>query len=571
MTNLRILSLSDVQGNLNSFNDLYHRNKNSINLIIHTGNFGFWDNDTISSDNDNTFLKQIVAFSEVLDQDLVNEINNLSTITNSNNTDYNNHLKEKLQGTNLSQLDDYLLGKEKLLCPVYTIFGPLDDPRVINKFQTGEYKIQNLFLIDHTKCYDIASPLADQPNIRLYGIGGTLKIHSLFDHGKLDPDLEKNLCGKIGDLWISMIQIATMYQNVMNNNESSSGSETINIFVSHSPIIKTPLLEHIAIMTNSDFSISQGLHFRYPVMGNGMSFVDSMGGSAGYIESYRSKFSRLRMILGELWVIVKENLNDLLEDNSEENIEFKRLLEIGLSLFDKIPVSINDSTEKIIPLSLNNDSEIDESEVNKKVLKKINDMYFSAYYNLWHFNLCDLITRQPNSTRQSDFNIMIFDLDEFGDFKLEHCASQGFNFRFKIRSTEENGAKEEGEEEQEDIDEEEEEDEDDEEEEEGEEEGDDDEGEDEEADEEEVEEEVEGGGEGKGEGDIEEEDSEENDDEEEDGKEEDYDDGDKGKYKGNKFIPNYRGRGRGRGSRGRGRGRGRGGYRGKPRGRGRGG
>ena len=33
-------------------------------------------------------------------------------------------------------------------------------------------------------------------------------------------------------------------------------------------------------------------------MGNGMSFVDSMGGSSGYVENYRSKFSRLRMILG---------------------------------------------------------------------------------------------------------------------------------------------------------------------------------------------------------------------------------------------------------------------------------
>ena len=523
--NLRILAISDVQGNLDAFEQLYNSEKGQIDIIIHTGNFGFWDKETINSDKDNSFLKQIVAFSEVLNKDVVNELNTLSTIgasgpsvgsvsgpsfaassassgsagvtsadpaastaataaagtpssasaasTLSSTATATDLLKSKLlsNSNSISQLESYLSGSFKFPCPVYTIFGPLDDPNVIHKFQSGEYNIPNLHLIDHTKCYEIPSPLDDQPNIKLYGIGGTLKIHSLFDHGNLDQEYTE-LCGKVGDLWISMIQIATMYHNVMNFNETRKSNNTISIFVTHAPIMKTPLLEHLAILTNADFSISQGLHFRYPVMGNGMSFVDSMGGSAGYIDSYRSKFSRLRMILGELWLIVKDNMVELLEESIQENKEeFKKLIELGLSLFDKIPVSINDSTEKIIPLTLfdpptstgigtgaagaassgsssattseggrrsfsgpggSSTSGLTTDDDNKKVLKKINDMYFSAYYNLWHFNLCDLITTQPNSNEQSDYNIMIFDLDKSSNFKLDYCTSQGFNFNFKV-------------------------------------------------------------------------------------------------------------------------------------------
>lgn len=440
----KILSISDIQGNLNAFQELYE-SQDKVDFIIHTGNFGFWNNDTIEDYNELAYLKQIVAFLEVLDKRLVEELNDFSIISNHKllTLDQYNELKAKLDGNAISQLDLYLSGELKLPCPVYTIFGPLDDPKIVDKFQSGEYVVPNLFVIDHTQNYEVETPLG-QPNIKLYGLGGSLKIHSLFDNGNLDYP---NLSGKIGELWITLIQIAEFYSNFVKTNSSN----TINIFIAHAPVIKTPLLEHLAILTNSDFTISQGLHFRYPVMGNGMSFVDSMGGSAGYIENYRSKFSRLRMILGELWLIIKEDLVEILDDDvgkgekdgrdqdqgkdqdyegpRSEKSELYQSIELGLSLFDKIPISVNDSGEKIVCLSLNDENE--DLEANKKILKKINDYYFQAYYNLWHFNLCD------HKSGGNEYNFMVFRLDEEGNFKLHHCNSQGFNFKFKVQDEEE--------------------------------------------------------------------------------------------------------------------------------------
>lgn len=426
---LRFLSVSDIQGNILALQELYDneiRKQNPIDFIIHTGNFGFWNHDTIDLYQDVQYLKQIVAFLEVLDKSTVSNLNDLSTVQtkNANPMDEINIFQQKLKDSKngISQLDSYINGQFKLPCPVYTIFGPLDDPQIIDKFQSGELQIPNLYLIDHTKCYEISSPLEYQPDIKLYGLGGNLKIHSLFDNGNFHYN---SISGKIGDLWITLLQIAELYINFMN----TGNKKTINIFMSHAPVIKTPLLEHLAILTNADFTISQGLHFRYPVMGNGMSFVDSMGGSAGYIENYRSKFSRLRMILGEYWLAIKPDLSALLQETEEpERENITKLIEMGLSLFDKIPISINDSIDKIIPLTLD-DSVPEDTGTSKKILKKINDYYFSAYYNLWHFNLCDHVI---NST-EMDYNIMIFKLNKYGNFKLDYCNSQGFNFNFKLQ------------------------------------------------------------------------------------------------------------------------------------------
>ncbi|KAK6461132.1 hypothetical protein DFJ63DRAFT_314923 [Scheffersomyces coipomensis] len=468
---LRILTLSDIQGNFHAITELYNRELNQgrpIDVIIHTGNFGLWNNDTIDDYKDLNYLKQIVAFSDVLSSDLVEQLNDLSLISNNNNNNSNNnnsnggggsssfnsssHLdefnqfKSKLLNSNgvISQFQLYLDGEFKFPCPIYTIFGPLDDPKIINKFHTKEYKIPNLFLVDHLHNYEIPTPLPTQPNIKLYGIGGTLKIHSLFDNGNLNYS---SISGKVGELWISLIQVAELYLNVMksssieqnlNLNSNFKNDNTINIFLSHAPVIKNPLLEHLAIITNADFTISQGLHFRYPVSGNGMSFVDTMGGSAGYIENYRSKFSRLRMVLGELWLIIKDEISDLLQsDDNVSNDKIRNLIELGLSLFDKIPISINDSIDKIVPLTLFSsdfdDNSSNDSYSSKKILKKINDYYFQAYYNLWHFNLCDHISK-PKSTSNNEYNYMIFKLDSVGDFKLDYCSSQGFNFNFKVQN-----------------------------------------------------------------------------------------------------------------------------------------
>lgn len=460
LDNHRILAVSDVQGNLQSLNELYLKEESKVDLIIHTGNFGFWDNETISLDKKNTFLKQIVVFLNVLEKKVVDDLNNLSTISGGEATSSSSgsanetadFLKSKLleKENRITQLDLFMSGEYKLPCPVYTLFGPLDDPRIVNSFQKGLSSIPNLYVLDHTKCYEIETPWQHQPNLKLYGIGGSLKIHSLFDHGNLSDEYN-DLCGKQGDLWISMLQIATLYYNVMT---CKTNKNTVNVFVTHAPVIKSPLLEHLAIITYADFLISQGLHFRYPVMGNGMSFIDSTGGSAGFIDTYRLKFSRLRMILGELWAIVKDNVLDLLDTMTQDNKdELRRSIELGLSLFDKIPVATNGPNETFVPLTLNPDPSAsapdhntdtslentgskEDPDISKQISKKVNDLYYAAYYNLWHFNLCDVITKQPHQDEDWGYNYVVLAFDRLGNMRLDRCTSQGFNFEFKMKEGE---------------------------------------------------------------------------------------------------------------------------------------
>lgn len=428
---LRIVAILDIQGNLDALLSIALRSS-PLDAIIHTGNFGFWRRSTILEAADVSYLKQIVAFLETLPTEVAQELNDLSTINNpgdnSANSAFSADFKLRLLElkTPLSQIDSYIDGTKKLPCPVYTTIGSLDDPYIVSDFLTGKLSVPNLYIIDHNHSYILKLPLPRSPDVRIYGIGGNLKVHSLFDDGKLGL---RDLTGKTGDLWITLRQVAELY--LENTSQAAKSQDTVNLFVSHSAVMKNPLLEHLAIITGADFTISHGLHFRYPISGNGMSFVDSMGGSAGYIENYRLKFLRLRMILGELWVIIKQ---DVLEVLANSPPEMTRLVEFGLSLFDKIPVTIGDSTEKIVRLSLELDEEDQEDvEYSKQALKKINDLYFSAYYNLWHFDLCDyrIIDDELDDEEEEEeqFNLLTLVLNAKGQLRLENCNSTGFDFR----------------------------------------------------------------------------------------------------------------------------------------------
>ncbi|CAN3371642.1 hypothetical protein DIURU_001852 [Diutina rugosa] len=458
---MRLLAVSDIQGNWQAFADAYARELRlgrPPDAIVHTGNLGLWSTALVVDSNDVSYARQVVAFSSVLSPSVVESVNNLSQIsggTTSSGTGENNDeieaMASALDGHRLSHYDDYIGGTHKQLpCPVYSVYGPLDHPSVVTQLLNGQLNVPNLFIVDHNHVYVLDDEVSGS-SVKLYGLGGTVKLHSLFDHGPIakddnddhNADVVAPVCGKVGELWVTMVQIAELYVKAMEATTTTDGcaseddttnsadndgavSSTINIFMAHAPVIKTPLLEHLAIITHADFTISQGLHFRYPVSGNGMSFVDSMGGSAGYLDHYRSKFSRLRMILGELWAIVRHDVCRHLDTS------ILPIIELALSLFDKIPVSIADTVDEIVPLRVappsadtSTTTNNDESSA-KPVLKRINDYYFQAYYNLWHFNVCDVVSED-----RTHLNVMGFLLDENHNFVLEHCTSQGFNFRFK--------------------------------------------------------------------------------------------------------------------------------------------
>ncbi|CUM67777.1 uncharacterized protein PRCAT00005482001 [Priceomyces carsonii] len=105
-------------------------------------------------------------------------------------------------------------------------------------------------------------------------------------------------------------------------------------------------------------------------------------------------------MLGEIWDSIKNYLLKLLQ--SENNKHLRDLIVLVLSIFDKIPISMDGSMDKIVPLTLYEERK-EEANMNKKIFKNMSFRYFQAYYNLWHFNLCDHFLRGLRV-----LNLMIF-------------------------------------------------------------------------------------------------------------------------------------------------------------------
>jgi hypothetical protein len=69
-----------------------------------------------------------------------------------------------------------LNGDIKLSVPVYTVYGPVEDVRVLEKFRTGEYEVNNLMILDEalTRSLEIGGI-----KLRLFGLGGGVMMHKI--------------------------------------------------------------------------------------------------------------------------------------------------------------------------------------------------------------------------------------------------------------------------------------------------------------------------------------------------------------------------------------------------------
>ena len=76
----------------------------------------------------------------------------------------------------LSQFPHLLSGAITFPVPVFTVWGLIEDVRVLEKFRTGEYEVHNLNVID-----EVNSKLLEVSGIklRLFGLGGAVAQHKL--------------------------------------------------------------------------------------------------------------------------------------------------------------------------------------------------------------------------------------------------------------------------------------------------------------------------------------------------------------------------------------------------------
>lgn len=225
----RILLISDTHGQLDCINELVDQTK--ADMVIHAGDFGFYENDSVERLS-NRELKLLIVhssykalFSKELQRD------ELITIV--------------LENRLLGDFQDYRLKKRRFSVPVYTVWGNHEDIAVIERVREDN-SVDNLFLLDENHCYELSS-------FQLCGIGGNFSTgKKLFD---------SPLSGSRGKVWSTLHQYGALYKNLKQ-------TDLPLIVVSHVSPGKEPLLTRLITHFKPNFWISGHMGSPYTCVWN---------------------------------------------------------------------------------------------------------------------------------------------------------------------------------------------------------------------------------------------------------------------------------------------------------------
>ncbi|KAF3190261.1 hypothetical protein TWF106_009111 [Orbilia oligospora] len=363
-SNIRILCVADVRGDLLSLNEL--AKKTNADYILHTGDFGFYDNSSIHRIAEKT-LRHVAQYSPLLSEGTKKFIQNNPS---------GQPIKSRLADEQLSQLPKFLDRTHAFDVPVYTVWGACEDVAVLEKFRSGEYKIDKLHIID-----EASSRLLDVGGVklRLLGLGGAVVMHKLFDNG----EGKTTIAGGQGTMWTTLLQMGELLDTA---NRVYDASET-RLFLTHSSPAREGLLNALAVAIKADFSISAGLHFRYGSSYNEFSVNPTL-------DHYRGKLAASKASFNDVWETVKGEVMNTVAQNTAQ----KQLLDNALNIIDKMPSTATG------PNPFGGSAPGSKGEVDE-----------SAFKNMWNFNLAD-----------ASFGHLILDIEN-GRIGTEMRA-QGFNF-----------------------------------------------------------------------------------------------------------------------------------------------
>ncbi|TID13190.1 ser/Thr protein phosphatase family protein [Venturia nashicola] len=363
---VRVLCVADVRGNLRSLNTLAKEAR--ANYIVHTGDFGFYDDRSLDRIAEKT-LRHVAQYSPLLAESVKRQI---ATATPQPS------IKERIPRDQLplSELPLFLNKTYTLDVPVYTVWGACEDVQVLEKLRSGEHKIDNLHIIDeaNSRLLDVGGV-----KLRILGLGGAVVMHKLFDNG----EGRTTIAGGQGTMWTTLLQMGELIDTA---NRVYDPTET-RLFVTHASPAREGLLNQLSVTLKADFSISAGLHFRYGSSYNEFSVNPTL-------DHYRGKLAASKASFDDVWQTVKNEVEPAVEDNESQ----KRLLAYALDLVQKMPVVANGGNP-FGGQSTPGSGQIDES----------------AFKNMWNFNLAD-----------AAYGWLVLDIDA-GRIGTEMRA-QGFNF-----------------------------------------------------------------------------------------------------------------------------------------------
>jgi hypothetical protein len=272
-----------------------------------------------------------------------------------------------------------LLNKQLTLeVPVYTVWGACEDVRVLEKFRSGEYKVDKLHIIDeaNSRLLDIGGV-----KLRLLGLGGAVVMHKLFDNG----EGKTTIAGGQGTMWTTLLQMGELVDTATRVYDPA---ET-RIFVTHASPAREGMLNQLSVTLKADFSISAGLHFRYGSSYNEFSVNPTL-------DHYRGKLAASKASFNDVWDTVRGEVEAAINANEAQ----RTLLDNALEIVQKMPTIANGGNPFGGPVAASNaGGQVDES----------------AFKNMWNFNLAD-----------AAFGYLVLEID--GGRIGTEMRAQGFNF-----------------------------------------------------------------------------------------------------------------------------------------------
>ena len=119
-------------------------------------------------------LRHLIQYSPLLPPATRNHL--LSIPADAPRADLIKALNDSSTHFPLSQFPHLLSGAITFPVPVFTVWGLIEDVRVLEKFRTGEYEVRNLSVIDEatTRLIEVSGV-----KLRLFGLGGAVALHKL--------------------------------------------------------------------------------------------------------------------------------------------------------------------------------------------------------------------------------------------------------------------------------------------------------------------------------------------------------------------------------------------------------
>ncbi|GAA5889882.1 hypothetical protein JCM8208_001158 [Rhodotorula glutinis] len=400
----RILCVADIRGAISNLNALAA--EHSAVAIIHSGDFGFFESSSLSTMSDRT-LKHLVQYSSLISPQFRAQLLSPNTTAAHMRELVANPPKNAYPSSSdfpafaLSEFPKLLSGEIKLNVPVYTVWGACEDVAILEKIRLAplsplsipvdpskaaptapsastrptstssapaSYSIPNLTVLDEATTRVL---LIGGVRLRLFGLGGAVVPHKLFDNGAGTA----TIAGGQGTMWTTMLQVGELVDTAQ---KVYDPSET-RLLVTHASPGREGLISQLALVLKADLTVSAGLHFRYGVSYNEFSVQHDP-------DAFKAKLEASKTAFNKVWESVRSQVESVVNENQ------RSLLQNALAVANRIP------SDNLV----SGGAAIEET----------------AWKNCWNWNLPDVA-----------FGSLVLDIRD-GRVGSE-TKSQGFNFAYR--------------------------------------------------------------------------------------------------------------------------------------------